>query len=151
MRFPGDSRVTGQHPIKHTAIKQYGDYRYYNRGKVSPEKTKKDQKERQAINDPTCTDMVRWPGKQPDECIGPEVGPEEDRTSNPLVKEEQRSPQEEQGNSVGNKMVDIAMSQWAYKNSNDTFKRPGLDTILADIPMIIYFQEKAKPHEKHQT
>jgi hypothetical protein len=89
------------------------------------------------------------PSKNPNEHIGPEIGPEKNNPCNPLIKKIQHRSQEKQGNGIGNQVVQTSMQQRRGKYAYQTNGTPRNNAEESQGPSVKKFQIESCPHQKN--
>ena len=69
--------------------------------------------------------MIGRPGKQPYKNVGPEIGAQKYRASYWIIEKKQDYAEEQQRDSVRNKVKDISMNKWPQKYAYQSMYCPG--------------------------
>ena len=124
MRFVTDSFVHIKHGVNQSSIEHDHNHRYEYGFKISPKKTIRYEKESQAIDNSTGSNVVEAPGKNPNHYVGKEPTLKEHTIGYVWKEVKQDSSQNQHGNGIAKDVIERAMNQRSSDDSNQAFHTP---------------------------
>jgi hypothetical protein len=152
VRLPRDPRVRWKDTIENPAIQQQYDKRNDYGKEVPTKEPEKNQEERQAIDHPTCAEVIGvTAGKQPDKDVGPKVRPKKYGTSYSTIKVKYDRSQKQKGQCIRNKMGKAAMKHGGGKNADDSKRCPWNNSKCTELNPEDELKVKNCPHQKDKS